>query len=112
MCPLPPLYWLLWVGTLINRLGGILRTFSDPVPDQPARHPDLSGGMGSRERGAPAVKRALIGLRKARRCEGLQVLGDAQGVTATRPEKGKNMRLYDLWLIERILGEMDTAHPA
>jgi hypothetical protein len=58
--------------------------------------------------GAPqAVLDALRKLRKAKRWEGLQILGDKNGITAARNSKGQNMWLYDLWLIERIVRELE-----
>ncbi|MBI3738283.1 MAG: hypothetical protein HY258_04475 [Chloroflexi bacterium] len=56
------------------------------------------------ESGAPrAVRQAIKDLRRAKRWEGLELSGDAQGIRATRHSRGQNMWLYDLWLSERIL---------
>ena len=58
--------------------------------------------------GAPQfVTRALQGLRTAKRWRGIKVVGDAEGVTIERESKGQNMWLYDLWLAERLLTELD-----
>jgi hypothetical protein len=54
----------------------------------------------------PAVVEALKSLRKAKRWQGLEMHGDVDGIVAVRPKRGVNMWLYDLWLIERILKEM------
>jgi len=60
------------------------------------------------ESGAPAaVDQALQKLRKAKRWESLEISGDKTGITATRNRKGQNMWLYDLWLIERIVHEIE-----
>lgn len=55
-----------------------------------------------------AIHDALRGLRKAKRWEGLEVYGDTEGIVATRPQKGVNMWLYDLWLLERIASEIQA----
>jgi hypothetical protein len=60
------------------------------------------------EPGAPGpVEDALKHLRKAKRWESLEIIGDKEGITATRNRKGQNMWLYDLWLIERIVNEFE-----
>jgi hypothetical protein len=59
--------------------------------------------------GAPqAVTHALAGLRKAKRWATLEMRGEPTGIRAARNGRGLNMWLYDLWLIERILGEMEN----
>jgi hypothetical protein len=60
--------------------------------------------------GAPhAVEQAVKGLRKAKRWDGLEVVGDRNGITASRRDyRGQNLWLYDLWLIERIINEIET----
>jgi len=59
--------------------------------------------------GAPGpVQDALKPLRKAKRWESLEIEGGKDGITATRNRKGQNMWLYDLWLIERIINEIET----
>lgn len=67
------------------------------------------GGKLHAKNDAPGgVANALKGLRKAKRWVGLELRGGSDGITAVRPGKGVNMWLYDLWLIERILGEIEA----
>jgi hypothetical protein len=54
--------------------------------------------------GAPgAVTRALKGMRKAKRWTGIAVKGGPEGIGIERESRGRNMWLYDLWLVERLL---------
>jgi hypothetical protein len=55
-----------------------------------------------------AVRRVLRGLRKSRRWQGVEVRGDADGVKGEHLSRGRNMWLYDLWLIERLLGKIEA----
>ncbi len=60
-------------------------------------------------RGAPeAVVQAVKGLRKAKRWQGIVVHGGPEGIAIQRESKGTNMWLYDLWLAEHLLGEIDA----
>jgi hypothetical protein len=86
-------------------LGRVITQVEHPVPGfvVNSRAGDLEA-----ESGAPqAIKDALQKLRKAKRWESLDVSGDKNGITATRNRKGQNMWLYDLWLIERIVHEIE-----
>ncbi len=51
----------------------------------------------------PFVAQALKGLRKAKRWQGIRVIGSSQGIAVERESPGENMWLYDLWLVERLL---------
>ncbi len=83
-------------GTTTMTVGGAVPSF--------AIH--SRAGKLTAEGGAPqAIQRAIKGLRKAKRWEGLELSGSAQGIQATRRSRGQNMWLYDLWLSERILDE-------
>jgi len=60
------------------------------------------------EMGAPQpVNDVLQELRNARRWEGVEVIGDKDGIRTTRKTKGQNLWLYDLWLIERIINKIE-----
>ena len=59
------------------------------------------------EEGAPeAVAKALRGLRKAKRWQGIDVHAGPEGMAIQRHSKGTNMWLYDLWLAEYLLDEI------
>jgi hypothetical protein len=61
------------------------------------------------DEGAPEfVIRRLKGLRKAKRWRGITVTGGAEGIAIRRESRGQNMWLYDLWLAERLLGNLDS----
>jgi hypothetical protein len=54
--------------------------------------------------GAPeAVAKALKGLRKAKRWQGIVVYAGPEGIAVHRRSTGTNMWLYDLWLVEYLL---------
>ena len=77
--------------------------YSAPALSIKSRSGDLEA-----ERGAPEpVHEALRGLRKAKRWEGIAIAGDKSGITITRKNKGQNLWLYDLWLIERIITRLE-----
>ncbi len=80
--------------------------FPAPVFVVKSQAGDLEAGSGAPQ----AVFDALQSLRKAKRWESLEIQGDKSGITALRNRKGQNMWLYDLWLIERIINEIETQH--
>ena len=53
------------------------------------------------------MARALKSLRKAKRWRGIVVHGGPVGMAVQRQSKGTNMWLYDLWLAEYLLDEID-----
>ena len=55
-----------------------------------------------------AVTRALRSLRKARRWRGIAVHAGTEGIGIQRQSKGTNMWLYDLWLGEHLLSEINA----
>jgi len=80
---------------------GVTTTFiGEPAPKFFIRS---QAGKLTVEGAAPqALQSALKDLRKAKRWEGLELSGDAQGIQVKRRSRGQNMWLYDLWLSERI----------
>ena len=61
------------------------------------------------DEGAPeAVARALKSLRKAKRWRGIVVHAGPEGIGVQRRSKGTNMWLYDLWLAEYLLDEINA----
>jgi hypothetical protein len=60
------------------------------------------------DKGAPeGVVKALKSLRKAKRWRGIVVYAGPEGIAIQRQSKGTNMWLYDLWLAEYLLDEID-----
>ena len=65
------------------------------------------------DEGTPeAVAKALKGLRKAKRWRGIVVSAGAEGIAVQRQSNGTNMWLYDLWLVEYLLGEINGVNEA
>ena len=65
------------------------------------------------DEGAPeAVARALKSLRKAKRWRGIVVYAGPEGIAVQRQSKGTNMWLYDLWLAEYLLAEINATNEA
>jgi hypothetical protein len=61
------------------------------------------------DKGAPeAVARALKSLRKAKRWRGIVANAGPEGIGVHRKSKGTNMWLYDLWLAEYLLHEINA----
>jgi len=62
------------------------------------------------DEGAPeSVARALKSLRKAKRWRGIVVHAGPEGIAIQRQSKGTNMWLYDLWLAEYLLDEINPS---
>jgi len=60
--------------------------------------------------GAPeAVVKALKSLRKAKRWQGIVVYAGPEGIAVQRRSTGMNMWLYDLWLAEYLLDEINDS---
>jgi hypothetical protein len=60
-------------------------------------------------KGAPeAVVGALRSLRKAKRWQGIVVYAGPEGIAVQRRSTGTNMWLYDLWLAEYLLDEINA----
>jgi hypothetical protein len=65
------------------------------------------------DEGAPeGVAKALKSLRKAKRWRGIVVYAGPEGIAIQRQSKGTNMWLYDLWLAEYLLDEINAVHKA
>ena len=65
------------------------------------------------DEGAPeAVAKALKSLRKAKRWRGIVVYAGPEGIAIQRQSKGTNMWLYDLWLAEYLLDEINAVNEA
>jgi hypothetical protein len=61
------------------------------------------------DKGTPeAVIRTLQGLRKAKRWQGIKVYAGPEGIGIQRQSKGTNMWLYDLWLAEYLLDNINA----
>jgi hypothetical protein len=65
------------------------------------------GKLVANEDAPQAVKKAVKGLRKAKRWKGIQVTGSPEGIAIARQSKGQNMWLYDLWLAEVLLERLE-----
>ena len=60
------------------------------------------------DKGAPeTVVKALRSLRKAKRWRGVAVYAGPAGIGVQRQSRGTNMWLYDLWLAEYLLDEIE-----
>jgi hypothetical protein len=65
------------------------------------------------DKGAPeATAKVLKGLRKAKRWRGIVVHAGPEGIGIQRQSKGTNMWLYDLWLAEYLLDEINPGGTA
>jgi hypothetical protein len=61
------------------------------------------------DKGAPeALVKALKSLRKAKRWRGIVVYAAPEGIAVQRQSRGINMWLYDLWLAEYLLDEINV----
>jgi hypothetical protein len=69
---------------------------------------ELSRAQGQ---GVPGIK-ALKSLRKAKRWRGIAVHAAPEGIAVQRQSTGMNMWLYDLWLVEYLLDEINAVHEA
>jgi hypothetical protein len=65
------------------------------------------GDLATESSAPQAVHDAVKGLRKAKRWQGLELEADQGGIIGMRNSNRQNMWLYDLWLIERIISEME-----
>ena len=54
------------------------------------------------------IAKALKGLRKAKRWQGIEVNAGPEGIAVQRESKGTNMWLYDLWLAEYLLDKISA----
>jgi hypothetical protein len=70
------------------------------------------GKLVSNEEAPEAVSRALQRLRKAKRWQGIAVYSGPEGMGIQRQSKGTNMWLYDLWLAEYLLDEINAVKEA
>jgi hypothetical protein len=61
------------------------------------------------EGASEAAAKALKRLRKAKRWRGIAVYAGAEGIAVQRQSKGTNMWLYDLWLAEYLLDEINAS---
>ena len=67
----------------------------------------LEGKLTPSEDSPEGVKAALKSLRKAKRWKGIQVFAGEEGIAIQRESKGTNMWLYDLWLAEYMINNLN-----
>jgi hypothetical protein len=72
-----------------------------PAPEFTLR--SLDGKIAGVEAIPAAIQKAIKSLRKARRWQGIRVIGGSQGISVERKSRSQNMWLYDLWLVEYLL---------
>ncbi len=95
-------------GRAVRVTFGILNTDTQVACPSPGFSITSNGGELQAEAGAPqAVNEALRGLQKAAYWQGLQIQSDANSLTASRDGGVTTLWLYDLWLIERIINELE-----
>jgi hypothetical protein len=82
-----------------------LTNIREDTPSFSLHSPD--GKLSAKNEVPDSVKKAMKGLRKAKRWKGIKVTGGKEGITVERDTQKQNMWLYDLWLAEYLLDRID-----